>query len=211
MLASDLSAGRIDLPSFPDVALRVRKALQDDDVSADTITRIVGAEPVLAGRLLQLANAAAVNVCSKRVTDLRAAVARAGFDLVRGSAVAFAMSQLTRAEALKGIREPLHGLWQRSALMAAMAGVLARRLTKVNSDAAALAGILHGVVKLYILVKTVEDPTLFSDTDACARIEQLWHANVAKALLENWDMAEDVVAAVHPHEDLEYAHEGGLI
>jgi HD-like signal output (HDOD) protein len=173
MLASDLSAGRIDLPSFPDVALRVRKALQDDDVSADTITRIVGVEPVLAGRLLQVANAAAVNVCSKRVTDLRAAVARAGFDLVRGSAVAFAMSQLTRAEAL--------------------------------------AGILHGVVKLYILVKAVEDPTLFSDTDACARIEQLWHANVAKALLENWDMAEDVVAAVHQHEDLEYAHEVGLI
>lgn len=56
-------------------------------------------EPALAGRLLQLANAAAVKVSSKRVTDLRTAMARIGFDLVRGSAIAFAMPQLTRAEA----------------------------------------------------------------------------------------------------------------
>jgi HD-like signal output (HDOD) protein len=58
-----------------------------------------GAEPALAGRLLQLANAAAVKVSRKRVTDLRTAIARIGFDLVRGSAIAFAMSQLTGAEA----------------------------------------------------------------------------------------------------------------
>jgi HD-like signal output (HDOD) protein len=36
----------------------------------------------------------------------------------------------------------------------------------------------------------------------------MWHANIAKALLENWEMSEEVVAAVHQHEDLEYAHEG---
>lgn len=58
-----------------------------------------GAEPALAGRLLQLVNAAVVKVSSKRVTDLRTAIARIGFDLVRGSATAFAMSRLTRAEA----------------------------------------------------------------------------------------------------------------
>ncbi len=208
MLAKELSEGRIDLPSFPDVAMRVRRALQDDDVSADKIMRIVGAEPALAVRLMQLANSAAVNVGGKHIADLRVAIVRIGFNLVRSGAIAFAMSQLTKSEALRGVREPLRALWQRSALVAAMASVVTKRLTKVNPDAAALGGILHGIGKLYILVRAVEYPALFSDAEAYRRIELLWHANIAKALLENWDMTDDVVAAVHLHEDQEYMHKG---
>ena len=209
-LAKQLSAGKIDLPSFPDVAQRVRKALQDADVSAEKIVRIVGAEPALAARLLQLANSAAINPGGKKITDLRVAIARIGLNLVRSSSIAFAMSQLTKSEDLRAAREPLRVLWQRSALVAAMASVLAKRLSKINPDAAALAGILHGIGKLYILVNAVKHPALFADAQAYRGIEELWHANIAKALLENWEMPADVVAAVHLHEDLEYLHDGDI-
>jgi HD-like signal output (HDOD) protein len=210
MLAGELSAGKVDLPSFPDVAQRVQRALQNDDVSAEKIVRIVGAEPALAARLLQLANSAAINVGGRKITDLRVAIARIGLNLVRSTSIAFAMSQLTKSEDLRGAREPLRALWQRSALVAAMASVLAKRLTKVNPDSAALAGILHGIGKLYILVNAVKHPALFADTKAYHGIEQLWHANIAKALLENWEISADVVAAVHSHEDLEYHHDGEI-
>lgn len=208
LLASELSKGKVDLPSFPEIALRVRTALQDADVTADKIKRIVGAEPALTARLLQLANSAAINTSGNRITDLRLAIARIGFNLVRSSSIAFSMSQMTKAEGLKSIKEPLRALWQRSALLAAMASVVAKRLTRVNADTAALAGILHGVGKLYIMVRAVENPALFADPSAYRRIEQMWHANIAKALLENWDIADEVVTAVYQHEDLEYAHEG---
>jgi HD-like signal output (HDOD) protein len=192
------------------VAQRVRKALQDADVSAEKIVRIVGAEPALAARLLQLANSAAINASGRKITDLRVAIARIGLNLVRSSSIAFAMSQLTKSEELRAAREPLRVLWQRSALVAAMASVLAKRLSKINPDSAALAGILHGIGKLYILVNAVKHPALFADVQAYRGIEELWHANIAKALLENWEMPADVVAAVHLHEDLEYLHDGDI-
>jgi HD-like signal output (HDOD) protein len=207
MLAGELSEGKIDLPSFPDVAQRVRRALQDEAVTAEKIVRIVGAEPSLAARLLQLANSAALNASGKQTTDLRVAIARIGLNLVRSTSITFAMSQLTKSEALRGVREPLRILWQRSALVAAMASVLARRMTKVNPDAAALAGMLHGIGKLYILVNAVKFPEMFADPESYARIEQQWHADIAKALLENWEMGDDVVAAVHRYEDYEYSHD----
>jgi len=210
MLAGELSAGKVELPSFPDVAQRVRRALQDADASAEKIVRIVGAEPALAARVLQLANSAAINPGGRKITDLRVAIARIGLNLVRSSSIAFAMSQLTKSEDLRGAREPLRALWQRSALVAAMASVLAKRLTNVNPDSAALAGILHGIGKLYILVNAVKHPALFADTKTYHGIEQLWHANIAKALLENWEISADVVAAVHSHEDLEYHHDGEI-
>jgi HD-like signal output (HDOD) protein len=118
------------------------------------------------------------------------------------------MSQLAKSASLKSVQQPLHALWQRSAYVAAMASVVAKRLTKVNADTAALAGILHGIGKLYVLVRAVDYPALFSAPDEYARLEQTWHANIAKALLENWDIAEDVVTAVHRHEDLVYTHAG---
>jgi HD-like signal output (HDOD) protein len=208
MLAHELSAGKVDLPSFPDVAQQVRRALQDADVTADRLVRIVGAEPALAARLLQLANSAAINTTGRQITDLRVAIARIGLNLVRSSSIAFAMSQLTKAENLRCAREPLRELWQRSALVAAIASVLAKRLTKVNPDSAALAGMLHGMGKLYILVNAVKHPALFADEEAYRKIETLWHANIAKALLENWEISADVVAAVHDHEDLGYLHDG---
>ena len=47
-LARELSSGRIELPSFPDVAVRVQRALADEDVRPDTVVRLIGSEPALA-------------------------------------------------------------------------------------------------------------------------------------------------------------------
>ena len=33
-----------------------------------------------------------------------------------------------------------------------------------------------------------------------------WHASIAKALLENWEMAEEIIEAVSNYEDLERKH-----
>lgn len=207
-LARELSGGKIELPSFPDIAIRVRRVLQDEDVSADKLVRVVGADPSLSARLLQLANSAAVNPSGSRITDLRMAITRIGFNLVRSSSISLAMSQLASSKPLQSIKVPLQALWKHSAYVAAMANVVARRLTAVNPDAAALAGMVHGIGKLYIMVRAVEFPALFADPESYQRVEQLWHANIAKAVLESWELADDIVTAVHLHEDLEYSHEG---
>lgn len=207
-LARELSGGKIELPSFPDIAIRVRRVLQDEDVSADKLVRVVGADPSLSARLLQLANSAAINPSGSRITDLRMAITRIGFNLVRSSSISLAMSQLASSQPLQSIKVPLQALWKHSAYVAAMANVVARRLTAVNPDAAALAGMVHGIGKLYIMVRAVEFPALFADPESYQRVEQLWHANIAKAVLESWELADDIVTAVHLHEDLEYSHEG---
>lgn len=207
-LAAEVSGGRIDLPSFPDIAVRVRRALADDNVTTEQVTRIVGAEPALAARLMQIANSAALNVNGRRVTDLRTAIARIGFNIVRSAAISFAVAQLKKTDSFKGLEKPLHEIWKRSALVAAMSFVVARRLTKVNPDTALLAGLLHAMGRLYILARAAKFPALFADTAAFREVERDWHANIAKAILENWEMAPEIIEAVHLHEDIEYSHEG---
>ena len=207
-LAAELSKGKVDLPSFPDIALRVRKVLADENVSQDMVVRVVGSEPALAARLMQIANSAALNFSGKPITDLRAAIARMGFNMVRSAAIAFAMSQLKKVDALKGLEKPLDDLWKRSAAVAAMSHAVARTFSRVNPDTAMLAGLVHGIGQLYILTRSSQHPGLFADQSAYSSIVRDWHSSVAKALLENWDMTEEIVTAVSEYEDFERENAG---
>ena len=207
-LASELSRGKVDLPSFQDIALRIRQVLADENVTQDQVTRVVGSEPALAARLMQIANSAALNFTGKPITELRTAINRMGHNMVRSAAIAFAMSQLKKVDHLKGLEQPLDELWKSSAAVAAMSHAVARRFSKVNPDTAMLAGLLHGIGKLYILTRSTQHPRLFADHVAYNQIVRDWHSPVAKALLENWDMAEEIVNAVSDYEDMERAHSG---
>jgi len=207
-LASELSGAKIDLPSFPDVAIRVRRALGDEKTTVDQVVRIVGSEPALAARLLKMSNSAALNRSGRQITELRTAIARMGYNMVRSAAISFAMAQIRASAALKGLEKPLAELWRSSTYVAAFCYVLARNHTQRNADEAFLAGLLHGVGRLYILTRTPRFPGLLGDPASLDEINRNWHANIAKAVLENWELSEELVEAVHAQDDIAYQHEG---
>ncbi|HYL72122.1 MAG TPA: HDOD domain-containing protein [Steroidobacteraceae bacterium] len=207
-LAAELNRGTVDLPSFPDIALRVRQVLADDSVSTEQVVRVINSEPALAAQLLRISNSRPMNSSGRPHTDLRTAVARMGFNMVRSAAIGFAMAQLKRVEGLKGLEQPLDQLWRRSAAVAAMCYVVARRHTRVNADSALLAGMLHGIGKLYILTRSAKHPRLFNDPASLNEVIRDWSAPIAKALLENWSMPAEIVTAVSEFEDHGREHDG---
>jgi HD-like signal output (HDOD) protein len=195
VIAAELAGERIELPSFPEVALRVRKALSDEHVSIDDVVRIVSVEPSLAVRLLQLANSVALNPGAQRVTTLRTAISRIGFNLARSATIAFAMSQMRRAESWRGLEVRFRELWDASAQLAAMSHAVARRFTDIDADQALLAGMLHAVGKLFVLTRLSRFPALLADARLYKEIENVWHARAARALLMNWDLGPEIIDA----------------
>jgi HD-like signal output (HDOD) protein len=209
-LASELSGGKIELPGFPHIVMRVQKVLGDANADATRIVRVLGGEPVLASQIVRMANSAALNPARVAVTDLRSAVARVGLDTVRSATISFAVRQLRDAPLLKGLEVPLGVLWQRSVLTASLSCVIARRLTQVNPDSALLAGLLQGIGRLYILTRASSHRELFADQESYQTIEHDWHLSIAAALLENWGIADEIVQAVHESENLERESRGAL-
>jgi HD-like signal output (HDOD) protein len=200
-LSLELSASTIELPSFPEVASRVQRALSEENCSSERVVRVIGAEPVLAARVLSMANSAALNPGGKQVTELRTAVTRLGFDALRAATLSFAMAQLRAASRFRNVQRYLDALWQQSVLVASLCYVVARRSGKVNADTAMLAGLVHGVGKLYILTRSLRHPALFADQAMYQHIVSDWHGSIAKVLLESWQMAEEIITAVHSHAD----------
>jgi len=199
-LSAALSAGPVELPGFPEVALRVQDLLADESVSTDMVVRIVGAEAVLAARIVSLANSAAMNPSSTPVIDLRTAVARLGFDSLRAAAVSFAVAQLRRRDEYRDIEPQLSQLWLDSVAMASSACVIARRCRRMSPDTALFAGLIANVGRIYILTRAAAHPELFADPGSYQAIVREWHAGIARELLASWQVVDEVVEAVHIFE-----------
>ena len=204
-LAAELSGGKVELPGFPHIVMRVQKVLADETADAPRIVRVIGSEPVLATQLVRMANSAALNPSGTAIMDLRTAVARCGLDTVRSATIAFAIQQLRDAPALKGLEKQLGVLWRHSVQVAALSHAVAKRLTgaAVSPDTAMLAGLLQGIGRLYILTRASRYPSLFADPLTYQTIEHDWHLSIAAALLENWGMADEIVQAVHDSENFD--------
>ncbi|HEV7613522.1 MAG TPA: HDOD domain-containing protein [Steroidobacteraceae bacterium] len=199
-LAAEVSRGTVNLPSFPDVVVRIRRALADPDTKVTQIVKIVGAEPRLAARLMQAANSAAFNPAGKPLSDLRAAITRLGHRPVQSSAIAFAVRQLRLAPALRSIDKPLSVLWEESIAVASICQVVARR-TKISPDQAFLTGLLHGIGRLYVMVRAAgKSDQLWRDPSFIDMVEG-WHPAIGKAVLENWGFAEDMSQALGDQRD----------
>jgi HD-like signal output (HDOD) protein len=200
-MAAELSSGTVDLPCFPDVVLRIRKALDDPKNTPGKTVTVVGAEPRLAARLLQTANSAAFNPGNKPVTDLRTAITRLGQQAVQSAAMAFAVQHMKDQDSLRSIAEPMSALWKESISVALICQIVAGR-TKVIPDEAFLTGLLHGIGRLYIMVRAIKAREL-GDQQSFMELVDGWQASIGKAVLENWGFAPQLCEAVAEQRDYE--------
>ena len=207
-LAAELSVGNVDLPSFPEIAVRVRRVLSDPKSSVEQVVRVVGSEPALAARLLRISNSASLNRSGRAVTDLRTAINRIGYNMVRSASISFSMAQIRNSSKLAGLEHHLSDLWQNSTLVAAFAYVLARNCTKVNPDEAMLTGMMHGIGKLYVLTRVIDHPELFASSKMLNQIIDEWHASIGKAIMENWNFSESMAEAVGEQADFTRNQDG---
>jgi HD-like signal output (HDOD) protein len=202
-LAAELSRGQVDLPSVPEVVVRLQRALSDENASNDTVVLVVSSEPMLAAKLMNMANSAALNPSERRIADLRTAIARVGFNIVRSAALAFAVEQLRKSAEYAHLTPQLDAMWKNSVQIAALSHVIARRFTSLNGDTALLTGLMHNVGRIYILTRASKFPALIADPLTFNSITRDWHMNVARAVLENWRMPEEIVDAVGGYEDMD--------
>jgi HD-like signal output (HDOD) protein len=205
-LEKDLASIRLDasvtLPGVPQIVTRLQQMLSDPEIGIPQLVPVINYEPVLVGRVLQMANSAALNPTRRPITDLRTGVTRVGFDLLRSASLAYALRQVSQAHSVKDIRPHLEALWERSAWTAAVAFVIARKFTRVNRDIAFLSGLMHGVGKLFILTRAAHFPFVLRDRTKYSTLLRKWHSHFAKGILTGWRISNEVIEAVVQYENL---------
>lgn len=201
-LAKEVSEDTVDLPCFPDVVVRISRTLADPHTTSDRLVTIVGAEPRLAARILQTANSAAFNSSGKPLNDLKSAVTRLGQQMIQGTAMSYAMQRVKQEASLRSIEGRLTDLWETSIAVASISKLVAGR-AKVSPDQAFLTGLLHGIGKLYVMVRSAALSDQVAGAPAWTDLVAGWQAPIGKAILQSWGFTEEICEAVGNQNDLD--------
>ena len=193
-LAAEAAKGEAVFATHADMALRVRRALDDPDCSLDQLAQLVRAEPLLAARVVAMANSVVYNRSGRVTTDIRHAVASIGFKALNGLAVALVVRQMEAMTKDDAHRALAARLWEHTAQVASIAYVLARRVTHQDADTAFFAGIVHEVGGFFLISRASSFPGLLDGP------LQGWYRRgeiqLGRALLKALAVPQQVVDAI---------------
>jgi HD-like signal output (HDOD) protein len=192
-IIAEVGRGEVTFPTHADVAFRVRLALDDPDLHLGKAAQIVQAEPLLAARVVALANSVAFNRGGQHVTDVRSAVTRLGVRFVRALATAVVMRQMASGLRSSAYRALSERLWEHTTHVAALANLLARRFLRPMADMAMFAGIVHEVGGFYLISRTDRYPDLFQEGNVLSAEAEM---AVGQAVLKALAVPDEVMDAV---------------
>ncbi len=197
--ASVLLARHEQLRSRAGSAARVLQLVDDPDTGAPDLARALGSDPVLAGRVLRVANSTYYGL-SGRVSTLPYAVSVLGFQTVRSLAVV----------AATGLDDPAAlppGFWQAAALSATAAEYLSKPMEADPGDAFSL-GLLHTFGAA--LLHQHEPPGLLCLPETSDPAEQalleldrygITHEQAGARVLSSWQIPERICTLIGRHHE----------
>ncbi len=189
----ELKAGRIQLPSLPRIAVKIRRAVAADDFDMGKLATIIGADPAIAARLIQVANSAVFRGESK-VDSLKAALVRLGVERSQNMVTSLAMRGLYQADHAH-IRDRMLKAWQHAVEIAATAAVLARLSPGLGEDRALLVGLVHEIGAVPLLKMAGDYLDLEETPGLIDEIVRALTPEVSRVILERWEFPKGFTEA----------------
>ncbi len=198
----DLNHNRLMLPTLPEIAFKVREVVQNPNSSAAQISVIIGSDPVLSAKLLQVANSALYRAANP-IENLQSAITRLGSTVVRNIVTGMVMEQLYQSGGNPKVAQRLKTLWLHSTQVGAISHVIARKFTKLKADQAMLAGLIHDIGAIPIYCEADNVPNLLDDDEQLSRVVHKLHTLIGTAILDEWHFPQELIDVVAEHENLE--------
>lgn len=199
-LIDDIANNRLEFPTLPEVALRVRKQVDNPDVTTAQIIKALGTDAVLTSRLIQVANSALFSGLQP-VQNVQAAISRLGLLVVRNLVTSIAMKLLYQNNAQPGLKKLLQATWLHNTKVASLSHVLARKFTKLRPDEVMLAGLIHDIGSLPIIKRAAKVPELVAQPALIVQVIERLHTELGRVILESWHFPASLVAVAFEHED----------
>jgi HD-like signal output (HDOD) protein len=190
-LGVELASRNFNLPSLPDSAQKVSDAICDPKTDASYIAKIIGTDPVLSGRIIQVANSAMFRGIG-RVENLKSAVSRLGLVCVRNVIISLTVTELYKGKGQVFLEEKMNMLWLISTKVAAMCEVLAKNHPRLDPAEAMLAGLLHNIGALPILAKCADINLLESEADTLDHAILKLEPELGQWIMENWQLRNEL-------------------
>lgn len=173
------------LPTLPEVALAIREAAEDSDISVSQLSRVIGRDAALAARLIQVVNSPLLRA-TVEVNDLHTAITRLGVNYSCNLAIGLVIEQIFHARS-SVVEHKMREVWQQSQEVAGISYEVCRRFDGLQPDQGALAGLIHQIGVLPILTYAQDNNELLSDPVCLNHVIDSIHPVIGAKILRKWE------------------------
>lgn len=203
----DKTSGIQQLPSMPQVLLKLLEACNDEEASSKTLSDIISKDPSISARVMRLVNSAYIGL-SQKVNELDKAVLYLGTNTIKNLAISASVLEVfgqTKGNALFNI----HKFWWHSFLCASLAKHIAEETGYKFPEEAFLAGLMHDIGKLVLWTnfrdeysKVLEKSTQKADIIVAEKMEiGATHCEIGAQLVRQWSLKSFLADAVYYHHE----------
>lgn len=197
--SADFQANKIKLPILPDIAMRIRSAMDNPATNAGHVAKIIQADPGIAARVITAANSPLYKG-TENIDNLKDAVARIGMQGASNVVNSLTLAQLFQTRS-KILDNRMKALWKHSSQVAAISHVLASKTRGLDPNRALFAGLVHDIGVIPILSYAEMHPELSNNAKRLDALLRQFKGQAGAMLLDRWGFDTDMgtVAAEAEH------------
>jgi HD-like signal output (HDOD) protein len=199
-LSEAMVRNKLEQPALPAWAANVLNMLDNLRVSAGKIPSAVTPNPVFVAQLLKTANSA-LYARKPKLDNINAAVARIGYEKLRNLIISVSMEELSIIKK-PDLKKHLAEFQEHSREVAAISYVLTKSQKHLAQDRAMLAGLIHDIGRLPLLLY-IENSNLSADDETIAAILRKSGGLAGERLLKTWGFPPELVEIPTAHENLQ--------
>ena len=176
------------LPTLPEVALSIREAAEDSEISVGALSKVIGRDAALSARLIKVVNSPLLRA-SVEVTELHTAITRLGINYSCNLAIGLVIEQIFHARS-PAVEQKLRDIWTNSLEVAGISYEICRRYTRLKPDQAALGGLVHQIGALPVLIYAEEHNELLADPVCLHHVIEQIQPVLGDKILKSWEFPE---------------------
>lgn len=211
ILLDQIKNDKLVLPTLPEIALRVKEAVDHPEASLHSIAEVIGKDPALTARMIKIANSA-YYARAVKASNVTQAVNRIGLAAIKNIAISMAMEQLFICQN-DVVFDYFDRTWNQSVAVASAATALLtgyrQRLpnSPIEADTLTLMGLIHNIGVLPILAEAEKhDGTFANATFLDGAISKL-SKHIGVAIIRTWEFDKDYAVVVAKWDQFDYLPE----
>lgn len=200
-----VETGQLKLPSLPEIALRIKKAVEESEVDIEQISRIVELDPAISTRLMKVANSPLTRGINP-IHSMRDVIVRLGLKMTRNLVLSFSVAQLfkTRHPVLK---KKMNVFYSHSIEIASICYALGKHIKHLEADELLLAGLIHDIGVIPVITYIEKTGLELSDEKEISHLISSLRVAVGMLVVKSWDLPKEMLNVITHAQD--WYHDSG--
>ncbi len=187
------------LPTLPPIVSKLNRMVEEEDVTAVQLGKVIDKDQVLTSKLLKMVNSSFFGF-PQRISTVSNAIVLLGFNVIKTLIVTSSIFEAMQSADI--------GLWEHSLGCATAAAILAKRREIKNPEEISTAGLIHDLGKIvvrselpdeYDKIKDVVESQGVSTIEAEMQILGMEHAEIGSWLAKQWNLPGRLVTPIEFH------------